>query len=172
MTMLPEEIVNQKIFLIRGYKVMLDIDLAVLYQVETGALNRAVKRNLDRFPKDFMFQLSKGEFENLKLQFGISKWGGGRYLPYAFTEHGVTMLASVLNSDRATQMSLFIVRAFIKMREMLSTHKDLANKIEEIERKQKEHGDLLASVYSVVKQLINEPVKEKGQFGFRVKDDE
>lgn len=169
--MLPEEVVNKKIFLIRGYKVMLDIDLADLYQVKTGTLNQSVKRNLSRFPKDFMFQLSVEELASIKALIGVSSWGGGRYLPYAFTEHGVTMLASVLNSDRATQMSLFIVRAFIKMREMLSTHKDLANKIEEIERKQKEHGDLLASVYSVVKQLINEPTTPKNPIGFRVDEE-
>ncbi len=168
--MVLEEIIHNKIYLIRGYKVMFDMDLANLYEVETKYLKRMVNRNIARFPGDFMFQLSEKELNNLKFQIGPSSLKGGRYLPYAFTEHGVTMLASVLNSDRATQMSLFIVRAFIKMREMLSTHKDLANKIEEIERKQKEHGDLLASVYSVVKQLINEPAKEKGSFGFRVND--
>ncbi len=173
--MVPEEIINNKIYIIRGHKVMLDRDLGMLYGVLTKHLNQAVMRNIDRFPKDFMFQLTEKEMQNWKSQIVTSNPSlkmGLRKLPFAFTEHGVTMLSSVLNSDRAIQMSLFIVRAFIKMREMLSTHKDLANKIEEIERKQKEHGDLLASVYSVVKQLINEPVKEKDPMGFRVKREE
>lgn len=164
--MVPEEIINKKIFIIRGSKVMLDKDLAELYEVRTKELKRMVKRNILRFPNDFMFQLSKEEFSNLRCQIGTSSWGGSRYLPYAFTEHGVTMLASVLNSERAVQMSIFIVRAFIKMREMLANHKDLANKIDEIERKQKEQGSLLDTVYSVVKQLINEPTKPKKQIGF------
>ena len=168
--LIPEETVSQKIFIIRGHKVMLDRDLAELYEAETKAFNRAVKRNSSRFPADFMFELTKEEFEILRCQFGTSRWGGSRYLPNVFTEHGITMLASVLNSDRAVQMSIFIVRAFIKMREMLATHKDLAHKIDEIEKIQKDQGNRLASVYSVVKQLLNEPEKPRKQIGFRPRD--
>src|SRR5438105_4824660 len=127
-------IIERKIYLIRGHKVMLDSDLAELYQVETKALNRAVKRNQDRFPDDFVFQLTVEEAETLRFHFGTSNpasmRGGRRYLPYAFTEHGVAMLSSVLRSKRAVQMNLLIVRAFIKLRDMLANHKDLARAIE------------------------------------------
>ena len=142
------EMIERRIYLIRGTKVMLDSDLADLYQVETKALNRAVRRNLDRFPEDFMFQLARVEADSLRCQTGTSNdgRGGRRYLPYVFTEHGVVMLSSVLNSERAVQMNVLIVRAFVKLREMLSTHKDLANKIEEIERQQQEHGRQLTAV--------------------------
>jgi hypothetical protein len=116
----PIEAIERRIFLIRGQKVILDADLADLYQVTTGNLNLAVKRNLDRFPEDFMFQLANEEYENLRLQNAISSWGCRRYLPFAFTEHGVAMLSSVLNSRRAVQMNILIVRAFIKLREMLA----------------------------------------------------
>jgi hypothetical protein len=140
----PIELIERRIFLIRSQKVMIDADLADLYQVTTGNLNLAVRRNLDRFPEDFMFQLAEKEFENLRLHFATSSWGGRRYMPYAFTEHGVAMLSSVLNSPRAVQMNILIIRAFVKLREMLATHKDLALKIEELERQQKEHGQQLA----------------------------
>ena len=136
-SVVPEEIIERKIFIIRGQKVMLDRDLAELYAVSAKRLNEQVRRNLHRFPLDFMFQLTEEEYLNLRSQFATSslKHGGSRYLPYSFTEHGITMLSSVLNSERAVAMSIFIVRAFIKMREMLAAHKDLANKIDEIERK-------------------------------------
>ena len=149
---------------------MIDSDLAELYQVTTGNLNLAAKRNLDRFPEDFMFQLTKKEFENLRLHFASSSWGGRRYMPYAFTEHGVAMLSSVLNSPRAVQMNILIVRAFIKLREMLATHKDLAHKIEQLERHQKEHGQQLAAIYSIVKRLIEIPSKPRKPIGFRGKE--
>lgn len=145
---------------------MLDSDLAELYQVLTKNLNKAVARNRDRFPKDFMFQLTKEESENLRFQFGTSRWGSRRYLPYALTEHGVAMLSSVLNSQRAVQMNILIIRAFVKLREMLATHKDLARKIEALERQQKAHGDQLAAVYPVVKRLIAAPRKTKRTIGF------
>ena len=117
------ESIERRIYLIRGHKVMFDSDLAQLYQVETKNLNKAVRRNLNRFPEDFMFQLGKEEFDNLRFQFGTSSlgYGGRRYLPYAFTEHGVAMLSSVLNSGRAVQMNILIIRAFIRMRDMLGT---------------------------------------------------
>lgn len=127
----PLEFVERRIYLIRGQKVMLDSDLAELYQVETRALIQAIKRNQDRFPDDFMFQLSKEEVASLRSQIVISNIGRGgrRYLPYAFTEHGVAMLSSVLNSKRAVQMNILIIRAFVKLRELLASHKDLADKI-------------------------------------------
>ena len=164
------EMIERRIYLIRGTKVMLDSDLADLYQVETKALNRAVRRNLDRFPEDFMFQLARVEADSLRCQTGTSNdgRGGRRYLPYVFTEHGVVMLSSVLNSERAVQMNVLIVRAFVKLREMLSTHKDLANKIEEIERQQQEHGRQLTAVYTMVRRLMEPPRKKKRQIGFRI----
>src|SRR6266498_434189 len=123
---IPVELVERRIYLIRGQKVMLDSDLAELYQVLTKNLNLAVRRNLDRFPEDFMFQLTAEEAESLRLQFATSNVGRGgrRYMPYAFTEHGVAMLSSVLNSPRAVQMNILIIRAFVKLREMLASHKD------------------------------------------------
>ncbi len=166
-------IIENKIFLIRGFKVMLDSDLAELYGITTYNLNKAVKRNMSRFPADFMFQLSKEEFKNLIFQFGISslKHGGKRHLPFVFSEHGVTMLSSVLRSERAVQMNIFIVRDFIKMRELLSTHKDLAQKMAELERTQREQGNQLSTVYSIVKQLVMKPVQTElpkpKKIGFR-----
>jgi len=163
----PVEMIERRILLIRGQKVMLDFDLAELYQVSTKVFNQAVKRNLGRFPKDFMFQITKMEFENLRSQFVTSSWGGRRYLPYAFTEHGVAMLSSVLNSERAVQMNILIIRAFVKLREVLAAHKDLARKMEELEHQQKEHGRQLAAVYSIVKKLIDKPTKTQNPIGFR-----
>jgi hypothetical protein len=150
---LPVELVERRIYLIRGQKVMLDSDLAELYQVPTFRLNEAVKRNRNRFPEDFMFQLSKEELENWRSQIAISNPGvkmGLRRPPYAFTEHGVAMLSAVLNSDRAVQMSIVIVRAFVRMRELLATHKDMAQKIEKLEAGQKHQGSVIAVVASEV----------------------
>jgi hypothetical protein len=123
--MIPDEAIIGKIHLIRGMKVMLDKDLAELYFVDTKQLKRAVRRNITRFPEDFMFELSINEFEDLRYQSGTSSWGGTRYLPMAFTEHGVLMLASVLNSERAIQVNIQIVRIFNRMREVLLVHKDV-----------------------------------------------
>jgi hypothetical protein len=135
--MVPVEIIERKIYLVRGQKVMLDSDLAALYQVETFNLNKAVKRNLARFPEDFMFQLAKDDTKSLTFQFGISNptgRGGRRYLPYAFTEQGVAMLSSVLNSDRAIKVNIAIMRTFVHLRQYLATHQDLARKLEDVER--------------------------------------
>jgi ORF6N domain len=141
----PVELVERRIYLIRGQKVMLSPDLAELYQVETRALVQAVKRNIDRFPEDFMFQLSDEEYTDLKSQIVISSWGGARRAtPYAFTELGVAMLSSVLNSKRAIQMNIIIMRAFVRMRELLATHKDLAQKIEKLEAGQKHQSSVIA----------------------------
>ena len=171
----PEELIKQRIYIIRGQKVMLDSDLAELYGVLTKNFNKAVKRNVTRFPEDFMFQLTKDEYESTnRFQFGTSsqKHRDPRYLPFAFTEHGVAMLSSVLNSDRAIEMNIFIIRAFIKMRESLDQYKDLSIKIGEIELQQKEQGVLLVHVHGAVKELISKSkveksIKPKGKIGFR-----
>src|SRR5258707_11209942 len=130
----------------RGQKVMFDTDLAELYQVSTGNLNLAVRRNPTRFPGDFMFQLTKEEFENLRLQIASSSWGGRRYMPFAFTEHGVAMLSSVLSSDRAVQMNILIVRAFIRLRDILATHKHLARRLGILYVNMKHHGSVRTSL--------------------------
>src|SRR5438309_6889310 len=134
--------VESRILVLRGHRVILDADLAELYGVEVKRLNQQVKRNIDRFPGDFVLQLSSAEAESLRLQFATSNEGRGgrRYLPYAFTEHGVVMLSAVLNSDRTVQMSILIVRAFVKLRELLATHKDLGRKIEQLEAAQIQHS--------------------------------
>jgi len=155
----PVEFVERRIYLIRSQKVMLDTALAELYQVATFRLNEAVKRNRERFPEDFMFQLSPDEAELLTSQIAMSKTGRGgrRTLPYAFTEHGVAMLSSVLNSPRAIQMNILIIRAFIGLRQLLATHKDLAQKIGHLELQQKEHGRQLADVYTIIRRLTETP---------------
>ncbi len=163
MKLVPKEVIENKILLVRGRKVMLDRDLAVLYGVTTGNLNKAVKRRIERFPEDFMFQLSKEEFENLMFQFGISSWGGTRKLPLAFTENGVAMLSSVLNSERAAQVNIRIMRTFTKLREMLLTHKDLRLKIEEMEKK---YDYQFTIVFDAIKRLLESPAKPKKPIGF------
>ena len=148
-SIVPLETVSQKIFLIRGMKVMLDSELAELYEVDTKNLNVSVRRNSLRFPEDFMFQLTKEEYESLRLQIAASKIqrGGRRYFPYVFTEQGVAMLSSILKSERAVQMNILIIRAFIKIREILSSNKELAYKIEELEREQKLQNRHINSIY-------------------------
>src|SRR5689334_3390601 len=126
---MDENVIHELIHEINGYKVMLDFDLAKLYGVTTKALNQAMKRNLERFPSDFSFQLTKEQWENLRSQIVISSWGGSRYLPYVFTEHGVTMLASILKSERAVKMNITIVRAFIALRKISMHYSELAEKI-------------------------------------------
>src|SRR5712692_566593 len=145
----PVEVVERKIYFVRGQKVMRDSDLARLYQVQTKSLNLAVKRNVTRFPVDFMFRLTKKEDDSLRFQTETSKpgRGGRRYLPYVLTEHGVAMLSSVLGSERAVQMNISIIRAFIKLREILATHKELAQRLEKIERKYQEHDNELTAVF-------------------------
>ncbi len=159
----PHEIIESKILLIRGRKVMLDKDLAMLYGVETKALNRAVKRNIERFPDDFMFQLIKEEFDNLRFHFGTSSWGGQRYLPYAFTENGVAMLSSVLNSQRAIQVNIQIMRTFTRLREILLSHKDLQKKIEDMEKR---YDQQFKIVFDAIKQLLIPPEPKKRKIGF------
>jgi|ERR1035437_81918 phage regulator Rha-like protein len=156
---IPVEIIERKIYLIRGCKIMLDSDLAVLYQVPTKRLNEAVRRNLDRFPDDFMFQLSAEELENLRSQSATSSssHGGRRFQPYAFTEHGVAMLSSVLTSKRAVALNILIIRAFVRLREYLATHRDLARKLEEVERTQQEHGAHIRQIYDCIDRLLEPP---------------
>ena len=171
---------ERRILLLRSQRVMLDSDLAELYGVETKALNRAVKRNLDRFPEDFAFQLTREEFEALRCQFGTSKQsdptalryqietskptrGGRRYLPYAFTEQGVAMLSSVLRSTRAVQVNIAIMRAFVRLRELLSTHADLARKLAEMERK---YDSQFKVVFDAIRQLMTPPDPPKRRIGF------
>ena len=168
------EVVATKILEIRGKKVMFDRDLAKLYGVATRNLNKAVKRNMERFPEDFMYQLTNEEVTNLKFQFGTSSWGGTRKLPYVFTEQGVAMLSGVLHSKRAVQVNIAIMRAFVRLREILLTHKDLAAKIEALELKYKNHDMKLseydahiAAIFEAIKQLMAPPlVPEKPKIGF------
>lgn len=154
----------------RGQKVMLDSDLAELYQVLTKNLNLAVRRNSERFPADFMFQLGREEVESLRLQFVTSNVGRGgrRYLPYVFSELGVAMLSSVLKSDRAVQMNIYIMRAFVKLRELVATHKDLAEKIEVLEREQKEQGKDITIISKAVSKLLAEKEKLRSAIGFEM----
>ena len=161
-----------KILLIRDQKVILDSDLALLYGATTRRLNEQVKRNIERFPDDFMFQLTKEEFANLKSQFATSSsgWGGRRKLPYAFTEHGAIMAASVLNSERAIQASVFVVRAFVKMRQLLAPYKEITKKIEQIEKKLQTHDKHIIAIVEAIKLLMPPPEsKPKEPFGFRSK---
>jgi phage regulator Rha-like protein len=152
-TLIPAEVIMKKIYMFRGSKVMLDRDLADLYEIETKQLKRAVRRNISRFPDDFMFELSIEEFNNLRSQFGTSSWGGARYAPMAFTEHGVIMLASVLNSERAIQVNIQIVRIFTRMREILASHKELLLKLEKIAHKLAEHDDHILVIFEYQKKV-------------------
>ena len=153
--LIPPERIEGAILLIRGQKVMLDTDLAKLYRVPTGHLNRAVRRNAKRFPDDFMFQLSEAEFDALRCQFGISKGKGGRrYRPYAFTEQGVAMLSSVLRSPRAVEVNIAIMRAFVKLRRWAIEHADLARRIDELESK---YDQKFAVVFDAIRKLMELP---------------
>jgi hypothetical protein len=164
-TAIPAERIEQRIFILRGHKVMLSTDLAGLYEVEPRALVQAVKRNIERFPGDFMFQLTADEFENLKSQFVISSWGGlRRATPYAFTEQGVAMLASVLNSSRAIQVNIEIMRAFVRLRKLLATHVELARKIEALEEK---YDEQFKMVFEAIRELMSEQEEnEKPPIGY------
>lgn len=152
---IPLEIIEQKIFLIRGHRVILDRDLAELYEVTTGNLNKAVSRNLESFPQDFMFQLSAEEYKSLRFQFGILEKGAhSKYLPRVFMEQGVSMLSSVLKSKRARLVNIQIMRAFVKLRQLLNTHKELARKLEELEKK---YDTQFKSVFDAIKALMQPP---------------
>jgi hypothetical protein len=171
LTVIPVEIIERKIYLIRGMKVMLDRDLAFLYEINTKVLIQAIKRNKDRFPYDFMFQISEKEFKNWRSQIVTSNPGakmGLRRPPYVFTEHGVAMLSSVLKSKKAVQVNVAIVRAFIKLRELLATHKDLILEIDKIKREQKGQNKRIQSIISIINQMLNPPIDENREpMGFR-----
>ncbi len=167
-----DELVVSKIFLIRNQKVMLDSDLAELYQVETRRLNEQVKRNLSRFPEDFMFQLTENEWENLMSQIATSslEWGGRRKMPYVFTEHGVLMLSSVLNSERAIQVNIQIMRLYTKLRGMLLDHKAILWKLERLENTIGDHNTKFEIVFAYLKELLNPAVHSKS-IGFKRRDE-
>ncbi len=162
-----EETIQAKIFIIRGKKVMLDQDLAMLYGVKTKTLNQAVKRNIERFPEDFIFQLNIKEAQSSRSQFVTLKRGHNiKYLPYAFTEHGILMLSSVLKSERAIQVNIQIMRTFVKLRELMLLHKDLAQRIDALERKFNEHDKNFIIVFDAIKKLLQPPEKPKSPIGF------
>jgi len=165
-------VIMSKIYLIRDQKVMLDADLAELYEVETRRLNEQVKRNIERFPDDFMFQLTKEEFEHLKSQIATSSWGGRRKLPFAFTEHGVLMLSSVLNSNRAIRVNIQIMRIYTRIRQMMLTHKDILLRQELIEKTLSTHDDKILLIFGYLKQLEQDrqqkqEQQERKRIGFR-----
>ena len=169
--MVPDEVILNKIYLLRGQKVMLDRDLAKLYGVTTGNLNKAVSRNIDRFPDDFMVTLTKEEMNSLMFQNGISSWGGIRKSPRAFTEQGVAMLSGVLNSETAVRMHIQIIRVFAKMKEMLLTNKDILLQLEKIEKKFTGYDEDIALIFKYLKQLLNPPLPPRQKIGFKRKDE-
>jgi len=167
--------------LVHGQRVMLDSDLAAIYQVSTKRLNQQLRRNRSRFPADFAFQLTVEELTNLRLQFATSsltsqittskKHGGRRYLPWVFTEHGAIMLASILNSDVAVQASVRVVRAFVRLREMVAGNAGLAAKLVELERRLDSHDESIANLFQAIRQLLTPPTKPKREIGFHVRED-
>jgi hypothetical protein len=166
--LIPNERIVNQIYVIRGRKVMLDRDLAELYGVETRALTQAVRRNMDRFPEDFMFQIDRKEFEILKSQIVTSSWGGTRKLPLAFSEQGVSMLSSVLHSKQAIKMNILIIRAFVRMREMLETSELLRLKLKDLENHLGKHDNQIKKLYTVLQHLLDEPIKPKNPIGFQI----
>lgn len=160
------EVLTRRIHLIRSHKVMLDSDLARLYHVPTKRLNEQVRRNRDRFPPDFAFQLSPDEAANLRSQIATSSYGGRRYAPLAFTEHGTIMAAAVLNSPRAVQMSIFVVRAFVQLRELIATHKALEGKLDELERRISGHDKAIAEIIATIRRMVVRPEPSRRGIGF------
>ena len=163
-SVIPIERIEKVILVLRGHKVILDRDLASLYGVTTANLNKAVSRNIDRFPNDFAFRLDKAEFENLKFHFGTSSWGGTRKLPRAFTEQGVAMLSSVLKSKSAVLVNVAIMRAFVRLREIISSNKELAHKLEELEKK---YDAQFKIVFDAIRELMTPTEPERPKIGFR-----
>ncbi|MNK13432.1 ORF6N domain protein [compost metagenome] len=168
--MLSDDIVVNKIYVIRNQKVMLDSDLAELYGVETKRLNEQVGRNIDRFPEDFMFQLTEAEWNNLKSQIATSSWGGRRKLPNVFTEHGVLMLSSVLNSQQAIQVNIQIVRIFTRLRNLLSEHTELKLEIADIKKHLQNHDKNIELVFSYLDKLIDKENQPRKRIGFKPDD--
>ena len=169
--LVAEQKILNKIYAIRGEKVMLDQDLAEMYSVETKQLKRQVKRNIDRFPKDFMFALTEKQFENLRSQFGTSSWGGTRYMPMAFTEQGVAMLSSILNSNTAIEVNIRIIRVFTKMREFALTHKEILLQLSRLEKEVKGNSKDIENIFMVLKELIGKQQKPlpapRNKIGFK-----
>ena len=165
MSRLRAENIPQRILTIRGHRVMLDVDLAELYDVPTKSLNQAIRRNMDRFPEDFMFQLTEAEFADLRSQFVTSKKkrGGRRYMPYVFTEQGVAMLSGVLNSDRAVQVNIAIMRAFVRMRETMASHRELAQRLNTLEKTYDAHFRV---VFDAIRALMEPPKTPRRRIGF------
>lgn len=162
-SVVPAKRIEQAIMVLRGEKVMLDVDIALLYGVETRTLVQATKRNRERFPRDFMFQLTSEEVENLRSQFVISSWGGRRYLPYAFTEQGVAMLSSVLRSERAVRVNIEIMRAFVRLRQVMSTRVNLLRRLDELEQR---YDAQFKVVFDALRQLMSPPAAPQKQIGF------
>ena len=170
---IPVERIEKAIFVIRGHKVMLDADLAELYGVKTKALKQAVRRNIERFPKDFMFQLNEEEHSNLRSQFvtsSLAQWGGTRYKPMAFTEQGVAMLSSILRTKRAIQANIAIMRVFVRLREMMATHKELAYKLAELEQRLEGHDEQIQSIFEAIRRLMTPPERPRRRIGFEAKE--
>jgi len=161
--------IENRIYVIRGIKVLLDSDLAELYGVTVKRLNEQVKRNAERFPQDFMFRLTGKEHESLRSQFATSNpgRGGRRYQPFVFTEHGAIMAASILNSERAVEMSLFVVRAFVRLRKILGNHRDLAMKLSELEGKLDTHDHAIQEILDAIRELMDRSLKPQKPIGFR-----
>jgi phage regulator Rha-like protein len=167
--LIVQERITKSIYIIRNHKVMMDSELADMYGVETRVLNQAVKRNIERFPADFMFQVTQEEWENLISQFEITSWGGRRIPPYMFTEQGVAMLSSVLNSPTAIQVNISIMRAFVKMRQWAANYEDLAKKIDELNQNQSEHNERIRNIYQIIDELLRPATIERKTIGFKSK---
>ena len=168
--LVAEQKILNKIYAIRGEKVMLDRDLAEMYGVETKQLKRQLKRNIERFPKDFMFELTTKEFENLRSQIGTSSWGGTRYMPMAFSEQGVAMLSSILNSKTAIEVNIRIIRVFTKMREYTLTHKEILLQLSKLEKGVKGNSQDIENIFMVLKELIEKqqkPLPPRNKIGFK-----
>ncbi|MBI3603192.1 MAG: ORF6N domain-containing protein [Nitrospirae bacterium] len=166
-SLVAAKLIEEKIVMLRGHKVILDRDLAVLYGVTTANLNKAINRNKNRFPDDFMFQLTDDEFKNLMFHFGISSWGGTRKLPYVFTEQGVAMLSGILRSKRAIQVDIEIMRTFVRLRQMIATHKELSGKLDALERK---YDAQFKVVFDAIRELMASPKANPKRIGFYVKE--
>lgn len=170
--LMPVERVTRSILVLRCQRVLLDRELAEIYGVSTSRLNEAVKRNIARFPADFMFQVTQQEAQNLRSQIAISSWGGRRYRPFVFTEYGAIQAANVLRSPRAIEMSLYVVRAFVQLREMLASNKELAQRLDELEHKLATHDQAIVGILKTIRELMNPPVPKRRPIGFTANFDE
>jgi len=175
--LIPDKVIFSKILIIRNKQVILDKDLAVFYQVETKQLKRSVRRNIDRFPDDFMFELTLEEFQYLRSQFGTSSWGGSRYVPLAFTEYGIVMLASILQSQRAIAVNIQIVRVFLKMREVLNSQNIILSRLRKVETSQIQQGERISTIFQLLEEMDKENEKRskhqgRKRVGFKRSDEQ